>query len=194
MGSAYQVQTGIFDDPSNAECNEPGITYLDGFIHNHRELFAAFETNLKWNCQFQSRKTVTFGVSYNYRNGRVKKKPMPDFLEPILQRIHDRFGYLPNNCLVNYYPTGDNYISFHADETTEMKADTGVAIISLGSVRTTEARLERLRQLELSEVQLARLHAPVGLPIGSKTPMEIAIAILAELTQLRWTRRQAAQG
>ena len=140
MGSAYQVQTGIFDDPSNAECNEPGITYLDGFIHNHRELFAAFETNLKWNCQFQSRKTVTFGVSYNYRNGRVKKKPMPDFLEPILQRIHDRFAYLPNNCLVNYYPTGDNYISFHSDQDTEMKADTGVAIISLGSVRTMTLR------------------------------------------------------
>lgn len=56
---------------------------------------------------------------------------------------------------------------------------------ALGSVRTTEKRLERLRTLGLSDEQLARLHAPVGLPIGSKTPMEIAIAILAELTQLR---------
>ncbi len=56
---------------------------------------------------------------------------------------------------------------------------------ALGSVRTTGKRLERLRALGLGESQLARLHAPVGLPIGSKTPMEIAIAILAELTQLR---------
>jgi xanthine dehydrogenase accessory factor len=58
---------------------------------------------------------------------------------------------------------------------------------ALGSVRTTEKRLERLRALGLGEQQIARLHAPVGLPIGSKTPMEIAIAILAELTQLRRT-------
>ena len=63
---------------------------------------------------------------------------------------------------------------------------------ALGSIRTTEARLKRLRQLDLDEVQLARLHAPVGLPIGSKTPMEIAIAILAELTQLRSERRLAS--
>ena len=63
---------------------------------------------------------------------------------------------------------------------------------ALGSVRTTQARLNRLRQLDLGEAQLARLHAPVGLPIGSKTPMEIAIAILAELTQLRTRRRLSA--
>ncbi len=56
---------------------------------------------------------------------------------------------------------------------------------ALGSVRTTEKRVARLKELGLGEEQLARLHAPVGLPIGSKTPMEIAIAILAELTQLR---------
>jgi len=63
---------------------------------------------------------------------------------------------------------------------------------ALGSPRTTEARIKRLRELDMDEEQLARLHAPVGLPIGSKTPMEISIAILAELTQLRSRRRLAA--
>ncbi|MCB1690052.1 MAG: XdhC family protein [Halioglobus sp.] len=56
---------------------------------------------------------------------------------------------------------------------------------ALGSLRTTQKRLDRLRQLDLSEQHLARLHAPVGLNIGSKTPIEIAVAILAQLTQLR---------
>ena len=46
-------------------------------------------------------------------------------------------------------------------------------------------RLERLRQLDLAQAQIDRLHAPVGLAIGSKTPVEIAVAIMAELTQLR---------
>lgn len=56
---------------------------------------------------------------------------------------------------------------------------------ALGSSRTSEKRRERLLALDLSEAQLARLHAPVGLDIGSKSAMEIAVAVMAELTQLR---------
>jgi xanthine dehydrogenase accessory factor len=56
---------------------------------------------------------------------------------------------------------------------------------ALGSMKTTEKRLARLRQLDLSDTQIQHLHAPVGLDIGSKTPLEIAVAIMAQLTQLR---------
>jgi len=56
---------------------------------------------------------------------------------------------------------------------------------AMGSERTSEKRRERLLQLELTTEEIAKLHAPVGLPIGSKTPAEIAIAILAQLTSLR---------
>jgi xanthine dehydrogenase accessory factor len=52
-------------------------------------------------------------------------------------------------------------------------------------VRTSAKRRERLRELELDDASIARLHAPVGLAIGSKRPMEVAIAILAELIALR---------
>ncbi len=56
---------------------------------------------------------------------------------------------------------------------------------ALGSARTTAKRKERLLQLDISQEQLARLHAPVGLDIGSKTPVEIAVAIMAQLTALQ---------
>tara|TARA_R110002072_G_scaffold1598_7_gene13667 strand:+ start:32834 stop:33847 length:1014 start_codon:yes stop_codon:yes gene_type:complete len=56
---------------------------------------------------------------------------------------------------------------------------------AMGSDRTSAKRRERLLQLELTADEIAKLHAPVGLPIGSKTPAEIAIAILAQLTSLR---------
>ncbi len=56
---------------------------------------------------------------------------------------------------------------------------------ALGSVRTTEKRTERLLKLGLNADALARLNAPVGLSIGSKTTMEIAVSIMAQLTQLR---------
>ena len=64
---------------------------------------------------------------------------------------------------------------------------------ALGSVRTTEKRLQRLSQLGLSSDVLARLHAPVGLSIGSKTTMEIAVSIMAQLTQLRRESNDLAQ-
>ena len=56
---------------------------------------------------------------------------------------------------------------------------------ALGSQKTTDARRERLKILGLSQSAIARLNAPVGMDIGSKTPLEIAISILAELTKLR---------
>ncbi|MEX2367434.1 MAG: XdhC family protein, partial [Pseudohongiellaceae bacterium] len=63
---------------------------------------------------------------------------------------------------------------------------------AMGSARTSRKRRERLQLLDISETQIAKLHAPVGLDIGSKTPPEIAIAILAELTRLRATVRKSA--
>jgi xanthine dehydrogenase accessory factor len=56
---------------------------------------------------------------------------------------------------------------------------------AMGSRKTSEGRRKRLLALDVTETELARLHAPIGLPIGSKTPPEIAIAILAEITAVR---------
>lgn len=56
---------------------------------------------------------------------------------------------------------------------------------AMGSKRTTEARIQRLQQLDLNNEQIAKLHAPVGLDIGSKTPAEIALSIAAHLLQQR---------
>jgi len=52
----------------------------------------------------------------------------------------------------------------------------------LGSMRTHVKRLDRLRAAGLNEAQLARIHAPVGLNIGARTPAEIALATLAQIT------------
>lgn len=54
----------------------------------------------------------------------------------------------------------------------------------LGSKRSHAQRLERLRNAGVGERDLARLHGPVGLPIGAQSPAEIAISILAQLTQV----------
>lgn len=56
---------------------------------------------------------------------------------------------------------------------------------ALGSRVSQSKRRERLLALDVKQEAVARLHGPVGLPIGSKSPAEIALAILAELTALR---------
>ncbi|HZV99278.1 MAG TPA: XdhC family protein [Methylophilaceae bacterium] len=63
---------------------------------------------------------------------------------------------------------------------------------ALGSQKNQEKRRERMRMFDLNEAEIARLRGPVGLPIGSRTPAEIAVAILAELIQVRTQQRQAA--
>jgi len=56
---------------------------------------------------------------------------------------------------------------------------------ALGSRRSNDQRRERLLQLGVSQQQLEKLHAPVGLEIGSHTPPEIAVSIMAEITAER---------
>jgi xanthine dehydrogenase accessory factor len=66
---------------------------------------------------------------------------------------------------------------------------TGVGYLgALGSRRTHADRLARLREAGVSEGELARLHAPIGLDLGARTPEETAISICAEIISVRTGR------
>jgi xanthine dehydrogenase accessory factor len=56
---------------------------------------------------------------------------------------------------------------------------------ALGSRKNTAKRRERLAMFELSADEIARLHGPIGLHLGSRTPAEIAVAILAEIVSVK---------
>jgi xanthine dehydrogenase accessory factor len=53
---------------------------------------------------------------------------------------------------------------------------------ALGSRKTHAKRVERLKQAGLTDLDIGRIHAPIGLPIGAVSPAEIAVAIMGQIT------------
>ena len=64
---------------------------------------------------------------------------------------------------------------------------------ALGSTKTNKARRERLQLLGLEQNQVDRLHSPIGLGLGSKTPAEIAVSIISEIIAVRYNKTLVIQ-
>jgi xanthine dehydrogenase accessory factor len=65
---------------------------------------------------------------------------------------------------------------------------------ALGSRRTHAKRKERLAEVGITDEQFARIHGPVGLNIGAKSPAEIAVSILGQIVEVRARRLEALAG
>lgn len=95
---------------------------------------------------------------------------MPDQL--IQARFNDRHSAV---VALAHDPRLDDIATLEALETD------AYYIGAMGALLTSAKRRNRLQELGISDAQLQRLHAPVGLDIGSKTPFEIALSIVAHL-------------
>ena len=63
---------------------------------------------------------------------------------------------------------------------------------ALGSKKTHAKRVDRLKQAGLTDADVSRIHAPIGLDIEAVSPAEIAVAIMGEITQVLRKRAEAA--
>lgn len=132
---SYPLQSDLFSDDDSLLATLPDVAYQPDLVTEPEHWFFDLQSNLDWNPRYQSRLTASFGVGYRDDRGSRIDRDLPDFLMPLIARVSNRFGYVPNNCLVNFYPDGDHYISFHSDHDTDMAVGSGVTILSLGAVR-----------------------------------------------------------
>ena len=128
----------------------PDIHLNPAFIAAPGDLFAWLKTAIVWDERMKARKTASFGVSYDYSQISYDPVPMAPELIAICARIDTALGFRPNNCLLNYYPDGNSSMGFHSDSTDELAPGTGVAIVSVGSVRSIAFRnkLDRTVQFD----------------------------------------------
>ena len=56
----------------------------------------------------------------------------------------------------------------------------------MGSRRTHDDRMDRLREVGVTDAELSRLASPIGLDLGARTPEETAVSIAAEIIARRW--------
>lgn len=113
----------------------PGNLFWPDFAPDAPALFADLTDSIEWDGAMRARKTASFGVPYNYAQMNYPAQKFPPQLASLLPALEAKIGWMPNNCLVNFYPDGDSTMGFHADATDILCDATGVAIVSLGEER-----------------------------------------------------------
>jgi len=77
-------------------------------------------------------------------------QPMSDDLADVAKSLATEVGFVPNNCLLNYYEDGRSSMGFHSDSSAELAPGTGVAIVSLGTLRSIVFRSKADKTREFS--------------------------------------------
>lgn len=119
---------------------KPAVALEPEFILNHPALYEQLLAEVDWDERMRARKTATFGTPYNYSGLTYDEAPMHPRLVPVVDRLEQRLGFRPNNCLLNYYPDGESTMGFHSDSEVELVPGTGVTIVSLGAERNITFR------------------------------------------------------
>lgn len=117
-----------------------GITYIENFLSEPKQLFNLLESTVSWDERMTSRKTASFGEAYNYSQISYPFRAFPQAIQTLVETIHATLGFEPNNCLINYYLDGKSKMGFHSDQTDILHEGTGVVIVSLGETRTLRFR------------------------------------------------------
>ena len=123
-----------------------GLIYIENFISNPDELFNSLTSKIIWDESMKSRKTASFGKTYNYSQISYIERGFLVEIKNIIKNLTPVIDFKANNCLLNYYLDGKSKMGFHSDKIDILEGDTGIAIVSIGSIRTL-----RFRSIENTE-------------------------------------------
>ena len=118
----------------------PHLNVEEDFVDAPEALMRALLEELPWEGSMAARRTASCGVPYNYAQMVYPAAPFPPCLETVRRKLVARFDVPFNNCLLNHYPDGRSKMGFHSDDTSELVAESGVAIVSLGFARPLRFR------------------------------------------------------
>ncbi len=121
---------------------EPEYRLIPAFLSEIRaqKLFRDLIDNVEWDTSMKARKTACYGETYDESGVDFKVLNMHPLLVPICKHIEEEVGFLPTNCLLNYYEDGKSTMGFHSDTTNNLEDDTGIVIVSLGAERSLTFR------------------------------------------------------
>ena len=122
--------------------SEPEHRLVLNFLNEDqaKRLFADLVAEVEWDMSMKARKTACYGETYDESGVDFEVRDMHSLLVPICERISDEVGFLPTNCLLNYYEDGKSTMGFHSDTTSNLEDDTGIVIVSLGAKRNLTFR------------------------------------------------------
>lgn len=113
----------------------PPFEYEPAFVADPQSLFLALRDGVAWDRRLRARLTASFGCAYRYSGMDYPDTPMPSGLAALAGRLAERLGFLPDNCLINYYQDGAASMGFHYDDTALLAPGSGIAVLSLGAER-----------------------------------------------------------
>lgn len=126
------------------------ILIEDDFLEAPTLLFDTLVSQVDWDERMNARKTASFGVPYDYSQISYPRVPLLVALRPVAEGLIVRLGISFNNCLLNYYESGDQTMGLHSDDTSSLLPGTGVGIVSLGHARDITYRSKADKSIEHS--------------------------------------------
>lgn len=120
----------------------------DSFLAESGALYAQLVASVTWDERIRSRKAASFGLPYNYSGTVWPEAEFPEVIAGVLERVAERVGDRPTNCLALYYPDGGASLGYHTDSVVNLVGGTGIAVVSLGAQRAISFRHQRSRVVE----------------------------------------------
>ncbi len=116
------------------------MTYTLDVVEDAETVFAAVRDEVEWQDLMRSRRTASMGRPYNYKGASYPVGEWRPQVQQLREVVAERVGFMPTNCLLNYYPTGWHSLGWHHDDTEILAPGTGIAIVSLGARRPLSLR------------------------------------------------------